>query len=134
MTNKVVKEAVKIKLGLSNKLNLGNLNASRDWGHAKDYVEAMWLMLQSEKPEDYVCSTGISHTVKDLVEYVFNKLNLNWKDYVGVDKKYYRSEELEHLKGDCSKIKNELGWTPKYTFESMLDEMIHYWETNQDKL
>ena len=134
VTNKVVKEAVKIKLGLSNKLNLGNLNASRDWGHAKDYVEAMWLMLQSEKPEDYVCSTGISHTVKDLVEYVFNKLNLNWKDYVGVDKKYYRSEELEHLKGDCSKIKNELGWTPKYTFESMLDEMIHYWETNQDKL
>ena len=121
VTNKVVKEAVKIKLGLSNKLNLGNLNASRDWGHAKDYVEAMWLMLQSEKPEDYVCSTGISHTVKDLVEYVFNKLNLNWKDYVGVDKKYYRSEELEHLKGDCSKIKNELGWTPKYTFESMLD-------------
>ena len=134
VTNKVVKEAVKIKLGLSNKLNLGNLNASRDWGHAKDYVEAMWLMLQSEKPEDYVCSTGISHTVKDLVGYVFNKLNLNWKDYVGVDKKYYRSEELEHLKGDCSKIKNELGWTPKYTFESMLDEMIHYWETNQDKL
>ena len=134
VTNKVVKEAVKIKLGLSNKLNLGNLNASRDWGHAKDYVEAMWLMLQSEKPEYYVCSTGISHTVKDLVGYVFNKLNLNWKDYVGVDKKYYRSEELEHLKGDCSKIKNELGWTPKYTFESMLDEMIHYWETNQDKL
>ena len=72
VTNKVAKEAVKIKLGLSNELKLGNLEASRDWGHVKDYVEAMWLMLQHDKPEDFVCSTGISHTVKDLVKYVFN--------------------------------------------------------------
>jgi GDPmannose 4,6-dehydratase len=134
VTNKVVKEAVKIKLGLSNELKLGNLDASRDWGHAKDYVKAMWLMLQSDKPEDYVCSTGVSHTVKDLVEYVFSKLGLDWNNYVGIDRRYYRSEELQHLKGDCSKIKTELGWNPEYTFESMLDEMIDYWKANKDKL
>ena len=127
VTNKVVKEAVKIKLGLSNKLNLGNLEASRDWGHAKDYVYAMWMILQHGKADDYVCSTGISHTVKDLVEYVFDTLELNWKNHVGVDKKYYRSEELVLLKGDSSKLRNELGWKPKYTMETMLDEMIEYW-------
>ena len=128
VTNKVVKEAVKIKLGLSTELKLGNLNASRDWGHAKDYVYAMWLMLQHDTPDDFVCSTGISHTVQDLVEYVFGKLNLNWKDYIKQDPKYYRSEELEFLKGDCSKAKKILNWKHKYTFESMLDEMIEYWE------
>jgi len=127
VTSKVTKEAVKIKLGLSNKLKLGNLEASRDWGHAKDYVEAMWLILQHDKPEDYVCSTGISHSVKDLVKYVFNSLGLDWKLYVGLDDKYLRPEELKHLKGDCSKIKKELGWSPNYNFESMLDEMIEYW-------
>tara|TARA_R100001443_G_scaffold117444_1_gene142772 strand:+ start:3259 stop:4242 length:984 start_codon:yes stop_codon:yes gene_type:complete len=127
VTNKVVKEAVKIKLGLSNELKLGNMNASRDWGHAKDYVKAMWLMLQEDSPADYVCSTGISHTVKDLVEYVFGSLELDWEKYVRQDKKYLRPEELEHLKGDCSKIKSELGWSPNYNFESMLDEMIEYW-------
>ena len=127
VTNKVVKEAVKIKLGLSNKLNLGNLEASRDWGHAKDYVYAMWMILQHSKADDYVCSTGISHTVKDLVEYVFGTLELNWENHVGVDKKYYRSEELVLLKGDSSKLRNELGWKPKYTMEAMLDEMIEYW-------
>ena len=128
VTNKVVKEAVKIKLGLTKKLALGNLDASRDWGHAKDYVYAMWLILQHETSDDFVCSTGISHTVKDLVEYVFGKLNLNWQDYVVQDKKYYRSEELEFLKGDCSKARIELNWKHKYTFETMLDEMINYWE------
>tara|TARA_R110002073_G_scaffold164251_2_gene320497 strand:+ start:91246 stop:92220 length:975 start_codon:yes stop_codon:yes gene_type:complete len=127
VTNKVVKEAVKIKLGLSDELKLGNLDASRDWGHAKDYVEAMWLILQHDIPDDFVCSTGISHTVKDLVEYVFNSLGLDWTQYVSTDKKYLRPEELEHLKGDCSKIKNKLGWSPEYNFESMLDEMIEYW-------
>ena len=129
VTNKVVKEAVKIKLGLSNELKLGNLDASRDWGHAKDYVAAMWLMLQHDKPDDFVCSTGESHTVKDLVEYVFTKLDLNWEDYVTQDKKFYRSEELEFLKGDCSKAKDVLGWQHEYTFETMLDEMIQYWLT-----
>lgn len=134
VTNKVVKEAVKIKLGLSNKLKLGNLNASRDWGHAKDYVHAMWLILQHNKSDDFVCSTGVSHTVKDLVKYVFNKLDLDWKKYVAIDKRFYRSEELEHLKGDCSKIKNDLGWSHSYTFETMLDEMIDYWLNNKNNL
>ena len=128
VTNKVVKEAVKIKLGKSKELKLGNLNASRDWGHAEDYVYAMWLMMQHDKPDDFVCSTGVSHTVKDLVKYVFNKLDLNWEKYVKVDPKYYRSEELEFLKGDCSKAKQILGWKHTYTFESMLDEMIKYWQ------
>ena len=112
VTNKVVKEAVKIKLGLSNELKLGNLNASRDWGHAKD---------------DFVCSTGVSNTVQDLVNYVFNKLDLEPTNYIKTDKRFYRSEELEFLKGDCSKAKKILNWEHKYTFETMLDEMINYW-------
>jgi GDPmannose 4,6-dehydratase len=127
VTNKVVKEAVKIKLGLSKELRLGNLRASRDWGHAKDYVYAMWLMLQQDQPDDFTCSTGISHTVKDLVEYVFSKLNLDWEKYIKTDQRYFRPEELEFLKGDCSKAKKILGWQHKYTFETMLDEMIEYW-------
>jgi len=133
VTNKVAKEAVKIKLGLTNELRLGNLNASRDWGHAKDYVKAMWLILQHNKADDFVCSTGISHTVKDLVVYVFSSLGLDWEDYVKVDGKYLRPEELEHLKGDCSKIKSDLGWSHSYTFESMLDEMIEYWLEHYEK-
>jgi GDPmannose 4,6-dehydratase len=127
VTNKIVKEAVKIKLGLSNTLMLGNIDASRDWGHAKDYVYAMWLMLQQDTPDDFVCATGVSHTVRDLYEYVFNVLELDPDNFVKVDKKYYRSEELEFLKGDYSKAKEVLGWEHKYTFESMLDEMIEYW-------
>ena len=127
VTNKVVKEAVKIKMGLSNELRLGNLNASRDWGHAKDYVYAMWLMLQSNDPDDYVCATGKSHTVRDLCSYVFKSLGMDWNQYVKADQKYYRSEELEFLKGDSQKIKKSLGWETKYTFEEMLDEMASYW-------
>jgi GDPmannose 4,6-dehydratase len=127
VTNKVVKAAVRIKLGLQDKLHLGNLDATRDWGHAKDYVEAMWMMLQKDKPEDYVCATGISHSVKYLCEYTFSKLNLNFREFVVVDEKHFRPEELHDLKGDSSKLRNELGWQPKYSFESMLDEMIQYW-------
>ena len=127
VTNKVCKEAVKIKLGLSDKLKLGNLEATRDWGHAKDYVEAMWLILQQDKPNDFVCSTGISHSVKELCEYVFSHLDLDWKEYVVQDEKFLRPEELNDLKGDSSKLRNLTGWKPNYTFESMLDEMINYW-------
>jgi GDPmannose 4,6-dehydratase len=116
-----------ILTGERDRLVVGNLDAKRDWGHAKDYVYAMWMILQHNKADDYVCSTGISHTVKDLCNYVFSKLDLDYKDYVGVDKKYYRSEELTLLKGDSSKIRNELGWKPEYTMETMLDEMIEYW-------
>ena len=132
VTNKVVKEAVKIKYGLSNDLKLGNLNATRDWGHAKDYVEAMWLMLQQNESDDYVCSTGKSHSVQDLVEYVFDKLDLDWKEFVSVDEKYLRAEELHDLKGDSYKLR-KLGWSPTYTFETMLDEMIEYWKTELKK-
>ena len=127
VTNKVVKEAVKIKKGLSKSLKLGNLHSSRDWGHAKDYVKAMWLILQHDEPDDFVCSTGVSHTVLDLVEYVFGKLALDWKQYVGQDEKFMRPEELDVLKGDCTKAKKLLDWKHKYTFETMLDEMIKYW-------
>jgi len=126
VTNKVVKTAVEIKKGLRNKLTLGNLQATRDWGHAKDYVKAMWLMLQQDKPDNFVCSTGISHSVQDLVEYTFNKLDLNWEQYVETDAKYLRPEELKDLKGDSTKLR-ELGWTADYTFETMIDEMIEYW-------
>jgi GDPmannose 4,6-dehydratase len=127
VTNKVVKAAVRISLGLQDKLHIGNLEATRDWGHAKDYVEAMWLMLQSDKPEDYVCSTGISHSVQDLCIYVFSSLGLDYTDYIVIDEKHFRPEELYNLKGDSSKLRDELNWNPKYTFETMLDEMINYW-------
>lgn len=130
VTNKVVKGAVEIKMGLAQKLVLGNLNASRDWGHAKDYVRAMWMMLQLDHPDDFVCSTGISHTVGELVDYVFMKLGLNPEKHLTTDQKYLRPEELEHLKGDCSKLKITTGWSPEYTFEGMLDEMISYWENH----
>jgi GDPmannose 4,6-dehydratase len=126
VTNKVVKTAVEIKKGLRDKLTLGNLEATRDWGHAKDYVEAMWLILQQDNPDDFVCSTGISHSVQDLVEYTFNKLDLDWKQYVTTDAKYLRPEELTDLKGDSTKLR-KLGWKPEYTFETMIDEMIKYW-------
>lgn len=129
VTNKVCKEAVKIKLGLSAVLKLGNLKATRDWGHAKDYVEVMWKMLQADEADDFVCATGISRSVEDLCQYVFNKLELNYKDYVLVDEKFFRPEELHHLKGDSSKLRTKLGWTPRYTFETMLDEMIGHWLT-----
>ena len=127
VTNKVVKAAVRIKLGLQSDLHLGNLEATRDWGHAKDYCEAMWLMLQTEEPEDYVCSTGVSHSVRDLCFYTFKRLGLKWQEHVKVDSKFLRPEELKDLKGDSSKLRNKVGWKPEYTFETMLDEMIEYW-------
>ena len=132
VTNKVVKAAVQIKYGLKNELALGNLDATRDWGHAEDFVEAMWLMLQQEKPGDYVCATGVSHSVRDLCEYVFTKLRLNYKDYVKVDPKYFRAEELHDLKGDSSKLR-KLGWKPKHDFVSLLDDMINYWSVKYIK-
>ena len=126
VTNKVVKGAVQIKKGLKKDLVLGNLDATRDWGHAKDYVKAMWLILQQDKPNNFVCSTGISHSVKDLVKYTFNKLDLNWEEYIKTDPKFLRPEELRDLKGDSTKLR-KLGWKPEYTFETMIDEMIEYW-------
>lgn len=127
VTNKVCKEAVKIKLGISNELKLGNLDATRDWGHAKDYVRAMWEILQLDEPNDFVCATGVSHSVRELVNYVFTRLGLQWSEYVKQDEKFLRPEELHDLKGDSSKLVRATGWSHDYTFESMLDEMIDYW-------
>jgi len=127
VTTKIVKEAVKIKLGLSDELRLGTLDSSRDWGHAKDYVKAMWMMLQHTNGDDFVCATGVNHSVKELCEYTFNKLNLDYTQYVKIDSKHKRPEELRYLKGDSTKLRTVLGWEPDYTFESMLDEMVEYW-------
>ena len=115
VTNKVVKSAVEIKKGLRDKLPLGNLEAYRDWGHSKDYVRAMHMIMNHDTPDDFVCATGISHSVRDLCDYTFSSLGLNYKDYVGVDEKYYRPEELKHLKGDSSRLKS-IGFKAKYTF------------------
>lgn len=134
VTNKVVKEAVKIFYGQSTELRLGNLEATRDWGHAKDYVEAMWRILQLEEPDDFVCATGISHSVRELCEYVFSKLEMNYEDYVRLDMKFLRPEELTDLKGDPTKLMMATGWKPTYTFETMLDEMIEYWKHELNKV
>ena len=125
VTSKIVKGACAIKLGKQDKLALGNLDATRDWGHAKDYVKAMWMMLQEEKPDDFVCATGVSHSVRDCCEYIFSKLDMDYKDYVVLDKRFLRPEELEELKGDSSKMRTKLGWTPDYTFESLMDDMLN---------
>jgi len=128
VTNKVAKTAVEISLGLKDKLVIGNMIARRDWGHAKDYVKAMWLILQQDKPDDFVCATGISHSVGDLVEYVFQTLNLNADEYIEHSSKYFRPEELNELRGDSSKLQTVTGWKPTILFEEMLDEMINYWK------
>jgi len=127
VTNKICKEAVKIKLRISDKLSLGNLDASRDWGHAKDYVKAMHLILQLDKPDDFVCATGQSHTVRDLCEFAFSELGLDYRNYVVQEEKYLRPEELNFLKGDSSKLKAATGWTLEYSFEQMIREMLNYW-------
>lgn len=128
VTNKVVKGAVRIKYGLQDKLELGNMDAYRDWGHSKDYVRAMHLILQHDTPDDFVVSTGEAHSVRNLCEYVFGKLDMNYQDYVVQNPKHLRPEEVPYLKGDSTKIRETLNWKPVYTFETMLDEMIDYWK------
>jgi GDPmannose 4,6-dehydratase len=127
VTNKVVKTAVQIKLGLADKLELGNLDAYRDWGHSKDYVKAMHLILQQDEPGDWVVATGETRSVRDMCKYVFGQLELNYEDYVIQNQKFLRPEELPYLKGDSTRIRTELGWVPEYTFETMMDEMIESW-------
>lgn len=127
VSNKIVNAAVKIKKGKQEKLTLGNLNAKRDWGHAKDYVKAMWMMLQNEKPDNYIVATGQTRSVKQLVDIVFKRLDLDPEKYVLTSEKYQRAEELHALRGCCNKIKKDLGWEPSYSFEEMLEEMINYW-------
>ena len=127
VTNKVVKTAVKIKMGLEDKLVLGNMDSYRDWGHSKDYVKAMHKILNYDEPLDLVVSTGITHSVREMCEYVFKKLDLDYKDYVIQNEKYMRPEELKYLKGDSSKARELLKWTSEYTFETLMDDMIQHW-------
>lgn len=127
VTNKIVKGAVQIKYGLKEILELGNLDSYRDWGHSKDYVKAMHMILQYDVPDDFVISTGETHSIRELCEYVFSKLDLNYKDYVVQNEKFMRPEELKYLKGDSTKARTILGWKPSYTFHTLLDEMLDYW-------
>jgi GDPmannose 4,6-dehydratase len=127
VTNKVVKSAVRIKLGLQDNLVMGNLDSYRDWGHSKDYVRAMNMIVNHEEPDDFVVSTGVTHSVGDMCNYVFDKLGMISSEFITQDPRFMRAEELKYLRGDCTKIKNVLGWTPEYTFETMMDEMIQHW-------
>jgi len=127
VTNKVCKAAAKIKLGLQDKLELGNIDSYRDWGHSYDYVRAMYLMMQHDKPGDWVVSSMKTHSVREMCDLVFSYLNLDYKEYVIQNPKYLRPEELPYLKGDSTKIRTELGWKQKYTFKEMMEEMADYW-------
>ena len=127
VTNKVVKTAVQIKLGLADKLELGNLDSYRDWGHSKDYTRAMHLILQQDQPGDYVIATGETRSVRDMCKYVFSKLGMNYEDHVIQNGSLLRPEELPYLKGDSTRARSILGWKPEYTFETMMDEMIDHW-------
>jgi len=129
VTNKVVKRAVEIKKGLAENLELGNMDSSRDWGHSYDYVRAIHLINTHDVADDFIVATGESYTVREMCDYVFSSLDMDYKDYVIQNPKYMRPEELKYLKGDSSKTREVLGWKPKYTFESMLDEMVERWET-----
>jgi len=142
VTRKITIAAAKIKLGLEAKIQLGNLDAKRDWGHAKDYVEAMWLMLQQEKPEDYVLSTNEYHSVREFVEKAFKLrgFNIQWKgthtneigydantgrELIFVSEKYFRPAEVDELLGDSTKARNELQWSPKISFDELVEEMVN---------
>ncbi len=124
VTRKITRAATQIKLGLKDKLYLGNLEAKRDWGYAGDFVEAMWLMLQQEKPDDFVIATGETHSVREFAEKVFAKLDLDYQKYVAVDPRYFRPTEVDVLLGDSSKAKKILGWQPKVTFDELINMMI----------
>ena len=127
VTSKVVKGACRIKLGLQDKLELGNMDSYRDWGHSKDYVKAMYMIMNHTEPSDYIVSTMQTHSVREMCEVVFSYLDLDYRDHVVQNPKFLRPEELPYLKGDSTKIRTELGWLPTYTFESMLHEMCDHW-------
>jgi GDPmannose 4,6-dehydratase len=124
VTRKVVKAAVRISMNKQNALHMGNLDSERDWGHSKDYVKAMHMILAHGNPDDFVVATGQTRTVREMVKYVFNKLKLDPENHVVIDPKHVRPNELHRLRGDASKIRGMLGWNPTYTFEEILDEMI----------
>ena len=126
VTRKITRAATRIKMGLQEKLYLGNLDAKRDWGYARDYVEAMWLMMQADEPDDYVIATGETHSVREFVEEAFNCLDLEWQKYVEIDPWYYRPSEVDLLLGDATRARTKLGWEPKVKFKDLVRLMIEH--------
>ena len=135
VTRKITRAATRIKEGLQEKLFLGNLDARRDWGHAADFVEAMWLMLQQPQPDDYVIATGVAHTVREFAETVFGLLDLDWNKYVAVDRRYFRPTEVDALLGDATKARDKLGWQPRTSFNDLARKMTdHDWRLAKEEL
>lgn len=126
VTRKITSGVAAIKRGLSNELKLGNLDAKRDWGHAADYVKAIYLMLQQPEPDDFVVASGETHSVREFCEIAFSHVDLDYRDYVSVDERLYRPAEVEQLTGDASKARKQLGWKPTYTFEQLIEEMVRF--------
>jgi GDPmannose 4,6-dehydratase len=126
VSRKITRAATRIKLGLQEKLYLGNLDARRDWGYARDYVEAMWLMLQADEAEDYVVATGQTHSIREFLDLAFGRLDLDWMQYVDIDPRYYRPAEVDLLLGDASKARTKLGWEPKVTFPELVALMVDH--------
>jgi GDPmannose 4,6-dehydratase len=124
VTRKITRAVAQILAGLQDKLYLGNLDAKRDWGYAKEYVEAMWLMLQQEKPDDYVVATGETHSIREFLELAFSHVGLSWEKYVAIDPRYYRPAEVDLLIGDASKARRQLGWKPKTKFADLVKLMV----------
>jgi len=124
VTRKITRAVAHIKAGLQEKLYLGNLDAKRDWGYAKEFVEAMWLMLQQDKADDYVVSTGETHSIREFLDHAFGHVKLDWKKYVEIDPRYFRPAEVDLLIGDCSKAKKKLAWTPKTNFPELVKLMV----------
>jgi len=124
VTRKITRAAARIKEGLQDKVFLGNLDAKRDWGYAGDYVEAMWLMLKQEKPDDFVIATGENHSVREFLEEVFGLLNLDWRRHVEIDQRYFRPAEVDYLLGDASKAAKVLNWKPRVTFKALAKMML----------
>jgi len=124
VSRKITRAAARIKLDLQDKLFLGNLDAKRDWGFAADYVEAMWRMLQAEKPDDYVIATGECHTVRDFLDEAFGLLDLDWKRHVEIDPRYFRPAEVNELRGDLTKARKRLGWEPQVKFKELVRMMV----------
>jgi GDPmannose 4,6-dehydratase len=130
VTNKVVRGAVMIKKGLAKKLELGNMDSYRDWGHSKDYVRAMHMIINHSIADDFVVATGQTHSVREMADYVFSRLGLDYKEFVTQNPIYLRPEELPYLRGDSSKLRKTFNWLPEYTFETLMDEMVDFWVEN----
>ena len=124
VTRKVTSTVARIKMGVERELRIGNLEAKRDWGHAADYVRAMHLMLQQPEPEDFVISTGETHSVREFCELAFSEVGLDYREFVKVDERFYRPAEVDLLVGDCSRARKVLGWQPKYSFKDLVKEMV----------